>query len=438
LVTLLMLVWLVTPVAAQDGPWYEVTCPTGTAQVVLDPGHGGPDPGAVQETYGLYEKTLTLEVTERVATILRADGYTIALTRASGEAELANSERGEIANACGASVFVEIHLNASLDTDVDAAQTFWAEKEKDIAFALVMNEALGAIGLPVRDVERFDNGGLLRARMPSVLVEAVFVTNGDEAKDLANGTRQESIARAVADGIDDWLTIAGEAAAPLPGTPASASPEPFTPATPVIATPRATPVALPLVYPPNAEVAGVSQAEWMSRRWRWLAGLPIGLNPGQDASGGSCDRGQGGPVYFIPGNMPPCTVPHGVAVLIPVAGSICTSADLPATGGDAGKLRDCAVGDTDRYTAIRVIVDGEEVPGIESYRFATDRFELTLPANNVLGEPAGKVEAVADGYQVIVPPMSPGEHEVIVHVELADGTVLPDKRLVLTVSGASR
>ena len=200
--------FLVMPVSAEHGPHYDVACPTGRAEVVIDPGHGGSDPGAVHATYGLHEKALTLEVAERTAAILREEyGYRVALTRDNNGTELGNSERGAIANACKALVFVEIHLNAAFDPGVDYAQTFWGEKEKDLAFSLTMNDALGALGISVNAVDRFDNGGLLRAKMPSVLVEAVFVSNTNEAKDLANGTRQEGIARAVAAGVVNWLRL---------------------------------------------------------------------------------------------------------------------------------------------------------------------------------------------------------------------------------------
>ncbi len=428
---MLAVLGLVLPVGAQDGPWYDVSCPTDSAEVVLDPGHGGADPGAVQETYGLFERILTLEVTERVVDLLEEDGYTVALTRADGVTELANSERGEIATACGASVFVEIHLNASLDTTMDFAQTFWAEKEKDLAFSLVMNEALGATGIPVRAVERFDNGGLLRAKMPSVLVETVFLSNGKEAMDLANGTRQEGIARAIAGGIDRWLTLAGDAPEPVVATPT---------ASPVIASPSASPVvpgsgSTPVAYAPDAEIGGADQSEWMARRWQWLLELPIGANPGHDVSGASCAVGQEGPVFFVPGNLPPCTVPVGTSVLVPVAGSFCTTVDPDAaTGPD--DLRDCAMTDADRYTARRVFVDGVEVPDVERHRYTTAPFDVALPERNILGGPEGTATVVASGWQVILPPLPPGEHEVIVHVELVDGTVLPDKRMILTITGS--
>jgi N-acetylmuramoyl-L-alanine amidase len=431
-VALYLMLALLRPAAAQDGPWYDVTCPTGAAEVVLDPGHGGSDPGAVQDTYALYERILTLEVTERAAALLRADGHTVALTREDGAAELANSERGEIANACGASVFAEIHLNASLDTDMDFTQTFWAVREKDLALSRVMLDAMREVGIPVRDVERFDNGGLIRAKMPSVLVETVFLTNGAEAMDLANGTRQESLARAIAAGIERWLAIA--AAAPVtPAPPAAASPV-AAPASPAVAVSGATPVTPSVGLPADADVGGASQQEWMARSWQWLLAQPIGANPAQDGSGAACGAGQSAPVFFLPTNLPDCAVPAGVPVLVPVVGSICTTAD-PGAAGDERDLVACAREDADRYTAVRAFVDGVEVTDIDAHRLTTGRFAVDLPIHNVLGAPSGEVEVVASGWQVILPPLPPGEHEVIVHRELADGTVLPDARAVVTVLG---
>lgn len=190
---------------AEHGPEFAITCPVGRADVMLDPGHGGSDPGAIYEPAGLIEARLTLKVSLLVAEMLRSNqGYTVALTRTDDATELGNSERGEFANACQATVFVEIHLNAVSDPDVNYARSYWGEKEKDIAFSLIMNNALMSLGIPVSPVERFDNGGLLRAKMPSVLVEAVFLSNPAEATALRTGDRTRAIAEAIAVGIAAW------------------------------------------------------------------------------------------------------------------------------------------------------------------------------------------------------------------------------------------
>lgn len=199
---------LSSSVAAEHSPHYDVACPTGSADIVLDPGHGGSDPGAVNEAHDLYERDLNLEIALKTAEILENDyGYRVVLTREDNETELANSERGEIANACNARVVILIHLNASTDPDANYSQAFWGEKEKDLLLTLVIGQSLQPLGIPMKAVDRFDNGGLLRARMPSVLVEAVFMSNPDEAKRLANGTRQDEIADVLATGIDTWMQM---------------------------------------------------------------------------------------------------------------------------------------------------------------------------------------------------------------------------------------
>ena len=190
---------------AEHGPDFDITCPVERADIVLDPGHGGGDPGAVHEPTGLIEAHLNLEIALLAAEMLRANqGYTVALTRMDDETELGNSERGSFANACQATVFVEIHLNWAANPDVNYARSYWGEKEKDIAFSLIMNNALMSLGIPVSPVERFDNGGLLRAKMPSVLVEALFLSNPAEATALQTEDRTRVIAEAIAAGIAAW------------------------------------------------------------------------------------------------------------------------------------------------------------------------------------------------------------------------------------------
>ena len=183
------------------------TCPTGSAQVVLDPGHGGSDVGAVNQTYGLQEKVLTLDVANRAAAILTGTyGYSVALTRNS-DVDLGNSARGAVANACGAQVFVSIHFNGASDPGIDYTQTFWGKKRKDLAFNQTMNAAMNALGIPNNGVGQFANGALLTATMPSALVETVFITSDYEGQLLTdpNSSRQDQIAAAIASGITAWL-----------------------------------------------------------------------------------------------------------------------------------------------------------------------------------------------------------------------------------------
>ena len=189
-----------------------------------------------------------------------------------------------------------------------------------------------------------------------------------------------------------------------------------------------------ITYPPGTVVHGGTYGEWSARHWQWLASIPLAGNPGFDVTGESCAAGQSGPVFFLPHNLPPCTVPAGMAILVPIAGTECSSTEpTPFSGGNEEELRLCAEMEADRYTNIRLSVNGEDVPGIRAYRTSTPLFAMSLPDHNILGAPAGVAYAVADGYQAILRPLPAGEHQIIVHLELEDGTVLPDKLVRLEV-----
>src|SRR5690349_23770146 len=117
-------------------------CPTGGAWVVLDPGHGGDDPGAVNAAAGLVERDVALDIANRAATLLRQDGYGVALTRTDDQTGMANTPRGRIANACRALAYVSVHLNSFDQPDPDYARTLWGVATKDRAFAETMQAAL--------------------------------------------------------------------------------------------------------------------------------------------------------------------------------------------------------------------------------------------------------------------------------------------------------
>lgn len=194
-----------------DAPGGEdIACPVRSATVVLDPGHGGEDSGAVNGA--LRESDLTLDIANRTAALLRDAGHTVALTR-DDDIFLTNSERGWVANACRATVFVSIHLNSFPEPEPNYVMTFWGIDPKDIAFTqhmiAALHPALGSAGTGLGNggTDQFETGSLLRATMPGTLVETVFLSNPAEAALLGDGTgrRQQQIAEAVAAGIITWL-----------------------------------------------------------------------------------------------------------------------------------------------------------------------------------------------------------------------------------------
>jgi N-acetylmuramoyl-L-alanine amidase len=204
-------------------PITGLRCPAPGAWVVLDPGHGGDDPGAVNEQAGLAERDLVLDIAHRTKALLTDAGYSAALTRNDNATGYANTPRGTIANLCHAVAYVSIHLNSFDQPEPNYAKTFWGQEEKDAAFAAVMQAALVGELQPGTDLgdsglEQLENGGLLTARMPAVLIEPLFLSHPQEAERLAtpDGERREAIAHAVTQGIDVWLRMHGLGPVPDP------------------------------------------------------------------------------------------------------------------------------------------------------------------------------------------------------------------------------
>ncbi|HKG28213.1 MAG TPA: N-acetylmuramoyl-L-alanine amidase, partial [Thermomicrobiales bacterium] len=123
-------------------PTTGLRCPEPGARVMLDPGHGGDDPGAINDAVGLVERELVLDIARRTAARLEEAGYSVALTRDDNTTGYANTPRGVIANTCHAFVYVSIHLNSFGEPEPNYAKTFWGIEEKDAAFASIMQAAL--------------------------------------------------------------------------------------------------------------------------------------------------------------------------------------------------------------------------------------------------------------------------------------------------------
>src|SRR5215212_6324999 len=226
-------------------PRTGLDCPQPGARVMLDPGHGGDDPGAINEAAGLVEREVVLDIARRTEALLEEAGYSAALTRTDSATGYANTPRGVIANACHAFVYVSIHLNSFDEPEPNYAKTYWGIEEKDAAFATVMQAALVSRLQPGTDLgdsglEVLENGGLLTARMPAVLVEPVFLSNPEEAERLADpgGERREAIAAAVTDGVDTWLRSRGLGPIEVPGVSDRAPGVAMAAEDPLLAAPR--------------------------------------------------------------------------------------------------------------------------------------------------------------------------------------------------------
>ncbi len=172
--------------------------------VIIDPGHGGQDPGTIG-IGGLMEKDIVLPISLDVAEILNKQGIEVRMTRDTDNF-ISLQGRTDFANNINADLFVSIHANAiNLSRpDVNGLETYYYKSGRRLAEVIHWSI--------LNDVE-IDNRGIRRARfyvlrhstMPAVLVEVGFVTGAKDAPNLKSPSHRRQMAEAIARGIIQYI-----------------------------------------------------------------------------------------------------------------------------------------------------------------------------------------------------------------------------------------
>jgi len=171
-------------------------------KIVLDPGHGGSDPGAVISD--LNEKTLNLDIAKRLQTLLEADGrFDVIMTRTS-DVFIALLDRAYIANKNKADLFVSIHNN-SMPTGFKGVMTLYNDTKlasnKQLAeiFQEKLEKKLNMGSIGVR--QRTDLVVLKNIEVPGILVEVACMTNLKERRALRTEAFRQNAAQAIYESI---------------------------------------------------------------------------------------------------------------------------------------------------------------------------------------------------------------------------------------------
>ena len=209
--------------------------------VIIDPGHGGKDPGAISNSQ-VYEKSVVLELSLMLRDLLVSQGYNVRLTRDS-DIYLPLRERTRKATMQGADLFISIHANATANTGASGVETYYLALASDeTAQRTAARENSGA-GYGIEELEKlvtkilkesksvesrrlaqYIQTGLVDAtntisrgvkhapfvvligtKVPAVLVEVGFLSHQEEARKLANKAYKRNIAEAIARGIDRYV-----------------------------------------------------------------------------------------------------------------------------------------------------------------------------------------------------------------------------------------
>lgn len=219
--------------------------------IVLDPGHGGDDVGALSQNKKLREKDIALSVSKKTASLLKERGYKVLLTR-SNDRFIKLRSRTSFANDKGAHLFISIHANAApnkekakimngIETyflspsrsersmnaanlenkaDTDEMNYFtklsflnFLNREKIIASNKLAIDIQAGLLKSVRASYKVSDGGvreapfwvLVGALMPAVLIEIGYISHPEESQKIANSKYQDHIAKGIADGVDEYF-----------------------------------------------------------------------------------------------------------------------------------------------------------------------------------------------------------------------------------------
>lgn len=176
------------------------------AVIVLDPGHGGDDPGAGGTS--VSETDLCWDLSRRIAARLSAAGADVHLTRTADEGP-DGSERARRANKTDADLFVSVHLNAHTEASAGGASTYYFSGSRaGEELAEMIQQRLLKLGLRDCRSHARSYSVLKETRMPAVLVEPVFISNPDEAARIQAPEFRDDVADAIVAAINDYFDAA--------------------------------------------------------------------------------------------------------------------------------------------------------------------------------------------------------------------------------------
>lgn len=174
---------------------------SGEKVVVIDPGHGGIDYGAIRS--GINEKDITTDVSARVAKILKSDGFKVYMTR-DEDKTLSLQERVDFAEENNPDIFVSIHVNSSEGTTATGIETHYYH-DYSIGLAKVVHAAMAKyINSKDRGLFKSKFYVINHTTMPAILVEIGFISNEDERQDMLTDKRKQATAKAIAEGIKNY------------------------------------------------------------------------------------------------------------------------------------------------------------------------------------------------------------------------------------------
>ena len=214
--------------------------------IVIDPGHGGKDPGALG-TSATQEKGIVLSISKKLKEVLTAKGYSVLMTRETNRF-IPLKERTQFATRHKADLFLSIHANASKNPQANGIETYYldvsstdkaseqiaARENANSGYSIqelesllqniiqesksedsrrlaehVQRKLVHATGAVDRGVKHARFVVLIGTKVPAILIETGFLSNSTERQRLATTAYQSKVAAAIAEGVDEFLGKTG-------------------------------------------------------------------------------------------------------------------------------------------------------------------------------------------------------------------------------------
>lgn len=175
---------------------------SGIKKIVIDPGHGGNDVGAIRGD--ITEKEITLDVSKRVRNILEKKGYKVEMTRDTDKT-VSLQDRVAFSESEHPDIFVSIHVNSSEKPEITGIETHYYRQES-MSLAQTVHAALASN-------IKTNNRGLFKSKFyvinhttaPAILVEIGFISNDGERAELVSDKRKQATAKAIAEGVENYF-----------------------------------------------------------------------------------------------------------------------------------------------------------------------------------------------------------------------------------------
>ena len=171
--------------------------------IVVDPGHGGEDPGALGFN-GIEEKNINLNTALFLADSLRRNGASVLLTRKK-DVKRSLQSVAEFVNRSGADIYIGVHYNSIIGMPMSGTETYYYNPESYRLASLVHKQMLLNLKRQDRGVRRAQFYTINHSNVPAILVEPVYITDKQESFLAQSRGFQKEIANSIVIGIKDYF-----------------------------------------------------------------------------------------------------------------------------------------------------------------------------------------------------------------------------------------